>query len=78
MRIIVKLAINTFSLLIVEYIIPGFQIKDIWTALVSAVVIGVINTFIKPILQIIALPISIITLGVSAFLLRKKPFDLRS
>lgn len=64
-----RLAVNVFALLIVEYIVPGFQLSDIWTAIVAAVVIGVVNTFIKPILQLIALPISILTLGLGAFLI---------
>jgi len=69
MKIILKLAINIFALFIVAYLIPGFILTDIWSATVAAVVMGVVNTFIKPILQIIALPISILTFGIFAFLL---------
>lgn len=64
-----NLAINVFTLLVVEYIIPGFDFVDVWSAVVAAVVIGTVNTFIKPVLQIIALPLSILTLGVTAFLI---------
>jgi putative membrane protein len=49
--------------------VPGFKFDNFTAMLVTAVVLGVINTFIKPILQIIFLPISIITLGVTAFLI---------
>lgn len=63
------MAITVFSLLVVEYIVPGFALSDIWTAIVAAVVIGIVNTVIKPVLQLIALPISILTLGLSAFLI---------
>jgi len=67
MQFLGHLVVNTVALLVVEYIIPGFTLLDLRTALVAAIVIGVVNTFIRPILQIIALPISILTLGIAAF-----------
>lgn len=63
------LAINTFALLVVEYVVPGFRLSSIWTAVVAAVAIGVVNTLIRPILQLIALPISILTFGIAAILI---------
>ena len=69
MHLIVRLGINVFALLVVEYIVPGFALADFWTAIVAAVVIGVVNTFIKPILQLVALPISLLTFGIAAFLI---------
>ncbi|KKU10044.1 MAG: hypothetical protein UX13_C0022G0015 [Candidatus Woesebacteria bacterium GW2011_GWB1_45_5] len=69
MRLLVRLAINVFALLVVEYLVPGFKLGSLWTAVVAAVVIGVVNTFIKPVLQLIALPISILTFGIAAFLI---------
>lgn len=69
LNIIGKLIVNITALLIVEYLIPGFELSGIEAAIVAAVIIGVVNTFIRPILQIIALPISILTLGIFAFLI---------
>jgi len=69
MKLIIKLAINTFALLIVEYLVPGFILTDIKAAVVTAVVIGIVNTFIRPIIQLITLPISILTFGIFAFLI---------
>ena len=69
MRLLVRLAINVFALLVVEYLVPGFKLGTLWAAVVAAVVIGVVNTFIKPVLQLIALPISILTFGIAAFLI---------
>jgi putative membrane protein len=68
-KLIVRLTINVFALLVVEYLVPGFLLEDFWTAVIAAIVIGIVNTFIKPILQIIALPISILTFGLGAFLI---------
>lgn len=69
MNLLLRLAINVFALLIVEYLVPGFRLSGLWTAIVAAVAIGVVNTFIKPILQLIALPISLLTFGIAAFLI---------
>lgn len=69
MKLIIRLAINVAALLVVEYLVPGFVLSSIWTAIVAAIVIGIVNTLIKPVLQLIALPISILTLGVGAFLI---------
>ncbi len=69
MRLIVKIAINVFALLVVAYVVPGFALESLSAAIVAAVVIGVVNTFIRPIIQIIALPISLLTFGIAAFLI---------
>ena len=69
MKILIKLALNTFTLLIVAYLVPGFYLADLWAGIVSGVVIGIVNTFIKPVLQIVAFPISILTFGIAAFLI---------
>lgn len=67
MGLIVGLIVNTLALLAVSYIIAGFSIADLQTAIVAAIIIGVINTFIKPIVHLIALPITFMTLGLFAF-----------
>jgi len=69
MKLIIKLTLNVFTLLIVSYLVPGFVFDSLWATIVTAVVIGVVNTFIKPVLQIIFLPLSIVTLGITAFLI---------
>ena len=69
MKILLKLALNIFTLLIVATLVPGFDFIDFWAVIVAAVVIGVVNTLIKPVLQIIFIPLSIITFGITAFLI---------
>jgi len=69
MNLLGKLIINSLALLVVDYIIPGMAFDSLTTVLVTAVVIGVVNTFIRPVVQVIALPVSILTLGITAFLI---------
>jgi len=67
MKLIIRLAINVAALMIVAYLVPGFHLASLGSAIVAAVVIGIVNTLIRPIFQLIALPISILTFGVAAF-----------
>ena len=69
MKLIVRLAINVFALLIVEYLVPGFVLTSLTAAVVAAIVIGIVNTFIRPIVQLIALPLTVLTFGIVAFLI---------
>ena len=69
MKLLITLALNVFTLLVVSYLVPGFSFENFWATIVTAVVIGVVNTFIRPVLQIIFIPLSIITFGITAFLI---------
>ena len=55
--------ISTLSLLIVAYIIPGIQVTGVGTALIAAIVIGLINATLGLILKIVTFPLTILTLG---------------
>ncbi len=63
MSILINWLISTLAILVAAYLIPGVQIQNYWTAIVLAVVLGLINAVIKPILVIITLPINLLTLG---------------
>lgn len=69
MKLILKLTLNVFTLLVVSYLVPGFSFDNLMAVVVAAIVIGIVNTFIKPVLQILFLPLSIVTLGITAFLI---------
>ncbi len=57
--------INTAAVLLAVYIVPGirFENSSLWTPFVASLVLGILNTFIRPILTIFALPLLILTLG---------------
>lgn len=60
---------TTIAVLIAAYVLPGVNVKGFVTALVTALVLGLINTFIRPILLILTLPINILTLGLFTFVI---------
>lgn len=63
MKLILHLLISGFAVFVASYILPGIKVDGFVTALIVAVVLGVINTFIKPIIVLLTLPINLITLG---------------
>lgn len=69
MKFLGKIIVNVATLFVVQYLVPGFYLRDLAAAVVAAIVIGIINALIKPVLQIIALPISILTFGLAAFMI---------
>jgi len=57
------------ALLITASIVPGFIVKTFVVALIAAVVIGLVNAFVRPILRILAFPITLLTFGLFTFVL---------
>lgn len=60
---IYSLLINSIAVFIAAYILDGVEIKSFFTAILVAIVLAIINTFIKPIILFLTLPLTIITLG---------------
>lgn len=63
MKLIINLLLSALAVMISAYVIPGVSVANFWTAVVVAVVMGVVNAILKPILVILTLPINILTLG---------------
>jgi putative membrane protein len=69
MQPLINLLLSSLAVLIAAYLLPGVQVQNFLTAIVVAVVLGVINAIIKPILVILTLPINIVTLGLFIFVI---------
>jgi putative membrane protein len=63
MEIIINWFISALVIIVAAYVLPGVHVANFTAALVTAVVLGIINVLIKPLLIILTLPITIITLG---------------
>lgn len=69
MFILIQWLINAIAILIAAYFLPGIHVENFLTALIVALVLGILNTIVKPILFLLTLPITIITLGLFTFIL---------
>lgn len=63
MRLLLVWVLNAIALLAVAYLFPGVQIQDWMSAAVAALVLGLVNALVKPILVVLTLPVTILTLG---------------
>lgn len=64
------------ALIFTAWIIPGISINSFLTAMLAAVIIALINAFLKPILQLITLPINLVTLGLFTLVINALLFML--
>ncbi len=69
MNIIVRVLIQTVAIFIAAYILPGVEVDSLTTTLIVAIVLGVINVFLKPILVLLTLPITLVTFGLFIFVI---------
>jgi putative membrane protein len=69
MKIIVHWFLHALAIIIAAYLLPGIVVKTLFVALVLAVVLGLLNAIIRPLLLIITLPINILTLGLFTFVI---------
>jgi putative membrane protein len=69
MRILVNWFVTTIAILIVAYLLPGVAIRGLAAAVIAALVLGLINAIIKPVLIVLTLPLTILTLGLFTFVL---------
>jgi putative membrane protein len=74
MEIILVWILNAVALLIVAYILPGINVSSFGSALIAALVLGLLNTLVKPVLILLTLPITIVTLGLFLLVLNALVF----
>ena len=69
MTLIVRWFINALALMLVAYLYSGVQVNGIFAALIAALVLGLVNAVIRPLLVILTLPVTILTLGLFIFVI---------
>jgi putative membrane protein len=69
MNIILKWVFISIVILACSYVFPGIHVANFWAALLTAVVLGLINLIFRPILLLLTLPINILTLGLFTFVI---------
>ena len=68
-RILVVWLLNTLALAAVAYLMPSMSIASPGAALVAALVLGLVNTLIRPVLVLLTLPVTVLTLGLFIFVI---------
>ena len=74
MKLILKWLLAACALLLVAYLYPGVQIQSFTSALIAAAVIGLFNALLRPILVVLTLPVTVVTLGLFLFVINALMF----
>jgi putative membrane protein len=67
--LLARWAVNAAALLLVAYLYPGVTVESFFAALIAALVLGLVNAVIRPILIILTLPATLLTLGLFIFVI---------
>ncbi len=74
MKFLIRLALSAGALLLVAYVVPGITLYDIYPAVIAALILGIMNAVVRPILVLLTLPITILTLGIFIFVINAAIF----
>ncbi len=69
MGFLVRVLVNAFAIYLIARIVPGITVASVWTALGAGLVLGLINAVVRPILIVLTLPVTLVTLGLFLFVL---------
>jgi putative membrane protein len=63
MNLILQILISSVAVYFTAWLLPGISVKSFGTAIIVAIVLGILNAILKPVLQFVSFPITILTLG---------------
>jgi putative membrane protein len=63
MRILLVWLVNTVALIAVAYLVPAIHVSSFTSALIAALILGLVNAVIRPVLVVLTLPVTVLTLG---------------
>ena len=76
LMLLARWVVNAAALLLVAYLYPGVHVESFVAALLAALVLGLVNAFIRPLLVILTFPVTLITLGLFLFVINALLFWL--
>jgi putative membrane protein len=74
LKLIVRWLLLAAALLLVAYLYPGVQVQTFGTAMVAALVLGLLNTVVRPLLVLLTLPVTLVTVGLFLFVINALMF----
>jgi putative membrane protein len=69
MRILLVWLVNALALIAVAYLMPSISISSFTSALIAALILGLVNAIIRPVLVLLTLPVTVLTLGLWIFVI---------
>ncbi len=76
MRLLLRVILNAAALLVAAWLVPGVQITGVGPAIVAGLLLGIVNALVRPVLLLLTLPFTLITLGLFIFVVNAICFAL--
>jgi putative membrane protein len=76
MGFLIRLVVNAIALLAVAYVVPGIHVHGFGGALLAALILGIVNAVLRPILLLLSLPLLVLTLGLFTLVINALMFWL--
>ncbi|MBI5570270.1 MAG: phage holin family protein [Desulfomonile tiedjei] len=73
--IVIRWLITTLAIMAVPYVISGVQVKGFFSALLASAILGILNALVRPLLIILTLPLTIVTIGLFIFVINALLFQ---
>ena len=67
MKLLLRWLLNAVTLIAIAYYLPGVEVAGFYAALITALILGLVNAVIRPVLLLLTLPINLLTLGLFTF-----------
>jgi len=69
MKLLLRWLLNALTIIAIAFYLPGVEVSGLYAALVTALILGLVNAIIRPVLFVLTLPINLLTLGLFTFVL---------
>jgi len=78
MKLLLRWLVSAVALMLVAYYVPGVRVAGVYTALIAALIFGLINALIRPLALLLTLPLNVVTLGLFTLVINALMFWLAS
>jgi putative membrane protein len=76
MYLLLRWLLNTLALMLVAHVVPNFSYRSFWTLAIAALVLGFLNAVVRPVLFVLTLPLTVVTIGLFLFVLNAIMLEL--
>lgn len=76
MGLLIRLIVQSIAVFLTAYLLPGVMLDGYGTAILVALVLGILNAIVKPVLTLLTLPLTILTLGLFTFVINAIVIEL--
>ena len=76
MHFLARLVLNGIAIIVAAWLLPGLHVRDPFAALIAGAILGFVNAIIRPVLFLLTLPLTLVTLGLFIFVLNALCLEL--